>query len=120
MPTQTRQQKTAESIEDLKKRIDYWDETLPRLLKKISDKLQGTVAQLGRITNKVLVLEDDLHQMPVAPTSNMNIVRANVLTTRVTPDRIRSRARKARKTKKRKQSRKNKQLKRKGSRKRRR
>jgi len=114
MPTQTRQQKTAESIDDLKKRIDYWDETLPRLLKKISDKLQGTVAQLGRITNKVLVLEDDLHQMPVAPTSNMNIVRANVLTTRVTPDRIRSRARKARKTKKRKQ------LKRKGSRKRRR
>ena len=35
MPTQTRQQKTAESIDDLKKRIDYWDETLPRLLKKI-------------------------------------------------------------------------------------
>ena len=121
MPTQTRNEKTAQSIEDLKKRIDYWDETLPRLLKKISDKLQGTVAQLGRITNKVLVLEDDLHQMPVAPTSNMNIVRANVLTTRITPERIRSRARKARKTKKgkQKQSRKTGSIKRKGSRKRR-
>ena len=120
MSTQTRQQKTAQSIDDLRKRIDNLDKATANTMIKLAHRLEGTVTQLGRITNKVHELERDLHQMPVAPTSNMNIVRANVLTTRVTPDRIRSRARKARKTKKRKQSRKNKQLKRKGSRKRRR
>ena len=120
MPTQTRQQKTAESIEDLKKRIDNLDKATANTMIKLAHRLEGTVTQLGRITNKVHELERDLHQMPVAPTSNMNIVRANVLTTRVTPERIRSGARKAKKTKKRKQSRKKKQLKRKGSRKRRR
>ena len=126
MPTQTRNEKTAQSIDDLRKRIDNLDKATANTMIKLADRLEGTVTQLGRITNKVHELERDLHQMPVAPTSNMNIVRANVLTTRVTPERIGSRARKARKTKKRgnkqakkpKQSRKKKQLKRKGSRKR--
>ena len=129
MPTQTRNEKTAQSIDDLRKRIDNLDKATANTMIKLAHRLEGTVTQLGRITNKVHELERDLHQMPVAPTSNMNIVRANVLTTRVTPDRIRSRARKARKarkTKKRgnkqakkpKQSRKKKQLKRKSSRKR--
>ena len=129
MPTQTRQQKTAQSIDNLTNRIDKLERILPEALLKLSHELKETMIQVRRITTKVNELERDLHQMPVAPTSNMNIVRANVLTTRVTPDRIRSRARKARKarkTKKRgnkqakkpKQSRKKKQLKRKSSRKR--
>ena len=122
MPTQTRQQKTAATIDNLRKRIDKL-EILPELLLKLSHELKGTFIRLEDITNKVNELEADLHLMPVAPTSNMNIVRANVLTTRVTPERIRSRARKAkkaRKTKKRKQkqSRKTGSIKRKGSRKR--
>ena len=113
MPTQTRNEKTAQSIDNLTNRIDKLERILPEALLKLSHELKETMIQVRRITTKVNELERDLHQMPVAPTSNMNIVRANVLTTRVTPDRIRSRARKARKTKKRKQ------LKRKGSRKRR-
>ena len=117
MPTQTRNEKTAQSIDDLRKRIDNLDKATANTMIKLADRLEGTVTQLGRITNKVHELERDLHQMPVAPTSNMNIVRANVLTTRVTPDRIRSRARKAKKARK---TKKRKQLKRKGSRKRRR
>ena len=117
MPTQTRNEKTAQSIEDLRKRIDNLDKATANTMIKLADRLEGTVTQLGRITNKVHELERDLHQMPVAPTSNMNIVRANVLTTRVTPERIRSRARKAKKARK---TKKRKQLKRKGSRKRRR
>jgi hypothetical protein len=116
MPTQTRNEKTAQSIDDLRKRIDNLDKATANTMIKLADRLEGTVTQLGRITNKVHELERDLHQMPVAPTSNMNIVRANVLTTRVTPERIRSRARKARKTRK---TKKMKQSKRKGSRKRR-
>ena len=120
MSTQTRQQKTAQSIDNLTNRIDKLERILPEALLKLSHELKETMIQVRRITTKVNELEADLHLMPVAPTSNMNIVRANVLTTRVTPERIGSRARKARKTKKRKQSRKNKQLKRKGSRKRRR
>ena len=126
MPTQTRQQKTAQSIDNLTNRIDKLERILPEALLKLSHELKETMIQVRRITTKVNELEADLHLMPVAPTSNMNIVRANVLTTRVTPERIGSRARKARKTKKRgnkqakkpKQSRKKKQLKRKGSRKR--
>tara|TARA_B100001094_G_scaffold287071_1_gene302377 strand:- start:118 stop:504 length:387 start_codon:yes stop_codon:yes gene_type:complete len=126
MSTQTRQQKTAQSIDNLTNRIDKLERILPEALLKLSHELKETMIQVRRITTKVNELEADLHLMPVAPTSNMNIVRANVLTTRVTPERIGSRARKARKTKKRgnkqakkpKQSRKKKQLKRKGSRKR--
>ena len=116
MPTQTRNEKTAQSIDDLRKRIDNLDKATANTMIKLAHRLEGTVTQLGRITNKVHELERDLHQMPVAPTSNMNIVRANVLTTRVTPERIRSRARKAKKARK---TKKRKQLKRKGSRKRR-
>jgi len=126
MPTQTRNEKTAQSIDNLTNRIDKLERILPEALLKLSHELKETMIQVRRITTKVNELEADLHLMPVAPTSNMNIVRANVLTTRVTPERIGSRARKARKTKKRgnkqakkpKQSRKKKQLKRKGSRKR--
>ena len=129
MPTQTRNEKTAQSIDDLRKRIVNLDKATANTMIKLSHELQETMIQVRRITTKVNELEADLHMMPVAPTSNMNIVRANVLTTRVTPDRIRSRARKARKAKKTKkrgnkqakkpkQSRKKKQLKRKSSRKR--
>jgi len=126
MPTQTRQQKTAQSIDNLTTRIDKLETILPEALFNLSHQLKETMIQVRRITTKVNELEADLHLMPVAPTSNMNIVRANVLTTRVTPERIGSRARKAKKTKKRgnkqakkpKQSRKKKQLKRKSSRKR--
>ena len=123
MPTQTRNEKTAQSIDNLTNRIDKLERILPEALLKLSHELKETMIQVRRITTKVNELEADLHLMPVAPTSNMNIVRANVLTTRVTPERIRSRARKAkkaRKTKKRKQkqSRKTGSIKRKGSRKR--